>query len=73
MKQNDSLKTQLNERVDKCCELYEEIEKLTQKVEEMKKSANTGEKASIEIQKLQRQLKLEKDQKAAAEANTDKV
>ena len=39
----------------------------------MKKSASTGEKAGIEIQKLQKLLTREKDQRSVAEAATERV
>lgn len=70
--QSQSFKAQLNEHIDKCCELYDQIEMLQKQVDAMKQKALAGEKAGIEIQKLQQLLKKERDQRSAAEAAAER-
>lgn len=65
--QSQQVKAQLDERVDKCCQLYDEVELLKKTMAEMKTKVTGADKANFEIQKIKDLLAEEIRQKESAE------
>ena len=55
MEQSHQFKSQLDERVETCCKLYEEIEELKTTISDMKEKVKLAEKANFEVMKLKKQ------------------
>ena len=54
LEQSHQFKTQLDERVETCCKLYEEIEELKTTIGDMKEKVKAAEKANFEVMKLKK-------------------